>query len=244
MGRRVGAGRSATAASRLPRRRQQLLQPLADESAPADGAGEQVGFVGVVHLAVVEFLQRLLALAPRDVTGRFVIHLLGRPTVGRNHLLGANHAETLPADRRARPCPPRWTATRRASRCGAPRRDRPATSTHRAAGHRSRRAPGGPRPPDSAWPAADAEPARPRRPGSRLPAAISDACTATDSRFARARAEGSTKTVCPSVHDGSPDRAAPPRQAGPRGRTPTCPAPAAGRHRRHPPRSPPTAATH
>ena len=40
--------------------------------------------------------------------------------------------------------------------------------------------------------------------GSRLPAAIIDACTAMASRFARKGAEVSMKTVWPSVHGGSP----------------------------------------
>src|ERR1700730_2693341 len=90
MGRRVGTGRSAAAASRLPRRRQQLLQPLADESATADGAAEQVG---IVHRAVIEFLERLLTLAPRDVTSRFMFSRRGHPSVGRDHLPGANRTE-------------------------------------------------------------------------------------------------------------------------------------------------------
>ena len=93
MGRRIGAGRSAAAASGLPRRRQHLLQPFADESAPADGAGEQVRVVGVVHLAVVEFLKRLLALATRSVSCGFVIHLRGCPTVGGDNLLGTDDTE-------------------------------------------------------------------------------------------------------------------------------------------------------
>ena len=93
MCRRISSRRTTIVAARLTRRRQHLLQPLADEPAPADRAGEQVGAIGVVHLAVVELLERLFGLAPRDVTGRFLVHLCRRPTAGRNHLLRANDTE-------------------------------------------------------------------------------------------------------------------------------------------------------
>src|SRR6185437_12517355 len=44
--------------------------------------------------------------------------------------------------------------------------------------------------------------------GSKLPAAIIDACTATAARCVRAGSDGSTNIVWPSVHGGSPGRCA------------------------------------
>ena len=73
-----------------------------------------------------------------------------------------------------------------------------------ATGRRSRQARGDPRRPDSAWPTADAGPSAPTTSGSRLPAAIIDACTATDSRLRGGPRRHRRKPIWPSVHAGSP----------------------------------------
>lgn len=94
MRRVVGAGRSASTTV-LARRRQHLLQPLADETAAANRAGEQVGVVGIVDLAVVELLELLLrSLAARHVLRvRLVFLPLDRLRAHGQNLGGPDHTE-------------------------------------------------------------------------------------------------------------------------------------------------------
>ena len=92
MRRIVRAGRP-TAASGLACRRQHLLQPLADEAAPADRAGEQVRIVAVVDLAVVEVGQFLTSSASRNVSRFLLLGLFGRREPSGKHLVGADDPE-------------------------------------------------------------------------------------------------------------------------------------------------------
>ena len=138
---------------RLARRRQHLLQPLADEAAAADGAGEQVGIVAVVDLAVIEFFERLLAVAPRHVSCAFRGPPARRPDC-RPPITFLARMTPNTAGGFVEGILARRDGQRRCGRVAAARqhRDRPASSARPAAGHRWRRAPGAPRWPGSAWP--------------------------------------------------------------------------------------------
>ena len=203
----VRAGRSSSTAG-LSRRGEHLLQPLADEATASDWAGEQVGIVGVVDLAVVELLQFLTPSAPRNVCRLFLLGLFGRASIGSHQLGGTDNAEFRRwiVDRLF----PRRQAQRLSGRvaCGARCRGRRPRPTPSAVRRHWRPLRDAPRPPNSAWPNGNGGLADARRRASRLPAAIIEACTATDSRVVRAGNDGSMNTVWPSVHGGSPGRCA------------------------------------
>ena len=92
MRRGIRAGWSA-AATGLTRRRQHLLQPLADEAASANRAGEQIRIVGIVDLAVVELLEFLGAATARDMSGHVLLLLFGRPGAHGQYLRRTDHAK-------------------------------------------------------------------------------------------------------------------------------------------------------
>ncbi len=216
MRRGVGAGRSPTAAG-LACGRQHLLQEFPDEAPAPDRAGEQIRVVGVVDLAVVEFLQRLLAVrrrgtccdvswctcwaARRPAASTFFGRMTPN-TRGRVRELALSRRDRQRRGRRITP-----TADVEIGEGGEDAWQQGTVGDERAVSLNGQIAL--------------------RQAGmtdhgvhdSRVeaPAATNDAWTATDSTPPRAPAEGSTKTVWPSVHAGSPrldrsHRHRPPRQ--------------------------------
>src|ERR1700761_6891449 len=91
----VRAGWSA-AATGLTRRGQHLLQPLADEAASANRAGEQVRIVGIVDRAVSKILELLEfrgAATARDMSGLVLLPLFGRAGADGQYLRRTDHAK-------------------------------------------------------------------------------------------------------------------------------------------------------
>ena len=86
----VRAGRPP-AASNFACRREHLLQPLADEPAPANRAGEQIGMVTVVDLAVHKLCQLVRLPTAWNMLRHLLLSRHGR--AGGQHFADANDTE-------------------------------------------------------------------------------------------------------------------------------------------------------